>query len=172
MTYDLIDVFEADSGIISCIGAGGKKSIMFRLAEAHNGRVGITATAHIEFFPKSLNAKSYIADEHELLEAIKIDQVSSKIAFAKPSSRYRRRAGISPDAIKRFKQAGNFDLLVVKADGARGRLIKAPAEHEPVISADTDIIIPVVSAKVIGLPLTDKIAHRVQQLSLKTGRYN
>ena len=51
MTYDLIDVFEADSGIISCIGAGGKKSIMFRLAEAHNGRVGITATAHIEFFP-------------------------------------------------------------------------------------------------------------------------
>lgn len=166
MKYDLIDVFDARNSIVSCIGAGGKKSTMFRLAEAHSGRVGITATAHIEFFPKSLNAKSYIADEDELFEAIKNDQVSNKIAFAKPSSRFGRRAGISHNNVKRFKKAGNFDLLVVKADGARGRFIKAPAEHEPVISPDSDIIIPVVSAKVIGLPLTDEIAHRVEQISL------
>lgn len=169
MTHDLIDVFEARNSIISCVGAGGKKSTMFRLAEAHTGRVGITATAHIEFFPKTLKAKSYIADEPELLQAIENDQVSEKIAFAKPSSRFGRRAGISPDAVKRFRKAGNFDLLVIKADGARGRFIKAPAEHEPVISPDTDIIIPVVSAKVIGLLLNNDIAHRVEQISQVCG---
>ncbi len=165
MTHDLIEVFEARNSIISCVGAGGKKTIMFRLAEAHPGRVGITATAHIEFFPKSVRAKSYIADEPELLQAIKNDQISDKIAFAKPSSRFGRRAGISLDAVKQFREAGNFDLLVIKADGARGRFIKAPAEHEPVISPETDIIIPVVSAKVIGLPLNNDIAHRVELIS-------
>ena len=165
MTHDLIDVFDAHNSIISCVGAGGKKSIMFRLAEAHTGRVGITATAHIEFFPESLKAKSYIADEQELLEAIKNDRDSNKIAFAKPSARFGRRAGISLDSVKEFKKAGDFDLMVVKADGARGCFIKAPAKHEPAISPDTSIIVPVVSAKVIGLPLSDEIAHRVEHIS-------
>lgn len=164
MTYDLINVFEAQNSILSCVGAGGKKSLMFRLANAHTGRVGITATAHIEFFPESLNAKKYIAEEQELLEIIKDDQVSKKMAFAKPSERFGRRAGISLDSVRKFKKAGNFDLLVIKADGARGCFIKAPAEHEPAISPDSDIIVPVVSAKVIGLPLTDEIAHRVDQI--------
>lgn len=165
MKHELLNVFNAHNNIISFVGAGGKKSLMFRLAEAHPGRVGITATAHIEFFPKTLNAKSYIADESDLLEAIKNDHMSEKIAFAKPSERFGRRAGISLDSVKNFREAGNFDLLVIKADGARGRFIKAPAEHEPAISPDTNIVIPVVSAKVIGLPLSDEIAHRVDQIS-------
>ena len=164
MTHDLLDVFEAQNSIISFVGAGGKKSLMFRLAAAHKGRVGITATAHIEFFPQSLQAKNYIADEAELLEAIKNDEHSQKIAFAKPSKRFGRRAGISLNSVNTFRDAGNFDLMVIKADGARGRFIKAPAEHEPAISPDTNIIVPVVSAKVMGLPLSDEIAHRVEEI--------
>jgi probable selenium-dependent hydroxylase accessory protein YqeC len=164
MTFDLLEIFGAHSGIVSCVGAGGKKTTMFRLAEAHAGRVGITATAHIEFFPKTLDAKNYIADEEELFDAIKKDKDSKAIAFAKPSERFGRRAGISLESVQQFKDVGNFDLLVIKADGARGRFIKAPAEHEPAIAACTDIVIPILSAKVIDLPLTDEIAHRVDRI--------
>jgi probable selenium-dependent hydroxylase accessory protein YqeC len=165
MNNNLLDVFSAHKGIVSCVGAGGKKTTMFRLAEAHTGRVGITATAHIEFFPKSLNATNYIADEDELFEALKNDKTSNAIAFAKPSERFGRRAGVSLESIEKFKELGEFDLLVIKADGARGRFIKAPAEHEPAISSFTDVVIPILSAKVIGLALTDEIAHRVENIS-------
>lgn len=166
---ELIDVFNAQSGVISCVGAGGKKTTMFRLAEAHTGRVGITATAHIEFFPKTLDASCYIGDEDTLLQAISVDEVSRVMAFARPSSRFGRRAGINPDAVSRFKAAGNFDLMVIKADGARSRFIKAPAPHEPVLSPDTDTIIPVLSAKVIGQPLCKEIVHRVELFSKLVG---
>jgi probable selenium-dependent hydroxylase accessory protein YqeC len=165
MTADILEVFNAQTGVVSCVGAGGKKTTMFRLAEAHSGRVGITATAHIEFFPKTLDATNYIADEDELFEAIKNDKHSNKIAFAKPSERFGRRAGVSLVSIQKFKEIGKFDLLVIKADGARGRFIKAPAEHEPAIASCTTIVIPIVSAKVIGIALNDEIAHRVEQFA-------
>jgi probable selenium-dependent hydroxylase accessory protein YqeC len=169
MSIDLLELFNAKSGIVSCVGAGGKKTTMFRLAMAHPGRVGITATAHIEFFPKSLKATNYIGDESDLLEAIKNDMDSKAIAFAKPSERFGRRAGVSQELIQTFRDVGNFDLMLIKADGARGRFVKAPAEHEPPIPDCTSTVIPVLSAKVIGSPLTDEIAHRVDQIIKITG---
>jgi probable selenium-dependent hydroxylase accessory protein YqeC len=169
MTTDILEIFNAEKGVVSCVGAGGKKTTMFRLAEAHSGRVGITATAHIEYFPKTLQATNYIADERELIEAVKDDKDSKVIAFAKPSERFGRRAGISLDTVKIFQEIGGFDLLVIKADGARGRFIKAPADHEPAISPCSNTVIPILSAKVIGLPLSDEIGHRVEQISKVTG---
>lgn len=166
---ELIDIFNAQSGVICCVGAGGKKTTMFRLAEAHTGRVGITATAHIEFFPKTLDASCYIGDEDALLQTISVDKDSRVMAFARPSSRFGRRAGISPEAVSRFKATGNFDLMVIKADGARSRFIKAPAQHEPVLSPGTNTIIPVLSAKVIGQPLCKEIVHRVELFSELVG---
>lgn len=169
MTAELLDIFNAHSGIVSCVGAGGKKTTMFRLAEAHSGRVGITATAHIEYFPKTLKARRYIGEEAEIIEAIKNDDEAKCIAFAKPSGRFGRRAGVSVDSLAQFKKIGNFELLVVKADGARGRFVKAPAEHEPAIAPCSDTIIPILSAQVMGMALTDDIAHRVNNISRVTG---
>ena len=169
MSLDLLDIFNAHSGVVCCVGAGGKKTTMFLLAKTHPGRVGITATAHIEYFPNTLAATNYIGTENDLLKAIKNDKSSRAIAFAKPSERLGRRAGISTELVQTFKDAGGFDLVLIKADGARGRSIKAPAEHEPPVPACADTVIPVVSAKVIGMKLTTRIAHRVDRLSTITG---
>ncbi len=169
MSSELLDVFNANNGVVCCVGAGGKKTTMFHLAKAHAGRVGITATAHIEYFPKTLDATNYIGAEDDILEAIQNDAVSKAIAFAKPSERFGRRAGISMQLLQAIKDENRFELIVVKADGARGRLMKGPAEHEPVTPEFADTVIPVVSVKVIGMTLTDKIVHRVDQISKITG---
>ncbi|MCG8378573.1 MAG: putative selenium-dependent hydroxylase accessory protein YqeC [Proteobacteria bacterium] len=169
MTSELLEIFNAHSGVVCCVGAGGKKTTMFQLANAHSGKVGITATAHIEYFPKTLAATNYIGTEDELLEAIKNDNSSKTIAFARPSERFGRRAGINPEMVQTFKEAGRFDLMLIKADGARSRFIKAPAKHEPPIPDVTTTVIPIISAKVIGMNLTEKIAHRIDQISNITG---
>lgn len=169
MTDNLLDVFHARQGIVCCVGAGGKKTTMFRLATEHPGKVGITATAHIEYFPKNLAATKYIGTETELLAAIKSDRESRIIAFARPCERRGRRAGVSPELIPAFRDVGRFDLMLIKADGARSRLIKAPADHEPPLPVPVDTVIAVVSAKAIGKRLTDKIAHRVDRITAITG---
>lgn len=168
MSESLLKIFNAEKGVVSFVGAGGKKSTMFRIAAAHTGRVGITATAHIEFFPKSLDATCYIGDEETLLDTIRNDTNSRVIAFAKPSERFGRRAGIDTSSVSVFQKTGRFDLMLIKADGARGRFIKAPAEHEPIISRYTDTVVPILSAKVMGEPLTNQIAHRVDEISRLT----
>ena len=53
---------------------------------------------------------------------------------------------------------------MLKADGARARLIKAPAHYEPIIPASTTTVVPVVSARALGRPLGHGIAHRPELL--------
>ena len=169
MSSDLLEIFNAGSGIICCVGAGGKKTTMFRLAYEHPGRVGITATSHIEYFPRTLAATKYIDAESGLLNKVKHDRNSRVIAFARPSERKGRHAGINLELVQKFRQEGSFDLLLIKADGARSRFIKAPAAHEPPLPDCADIVIPVVSAKVIGKKLSEKNAHRVELITKVTG---
>ena len=166
---NLLDVFQAHEGIVCFTGAGGKKTTMYRIVSEHGGRIAITATSHIEYFPKKLDATRYIGGEKELLKLVTEDTSSRVIAFAQPSTRRGRRAGISLDMVGTFREKGNFDLLLIKADGARSRLLKCPAEHEPPLPERTNTLIPVISAKSIGKPLTDRIAHRVEQITKVTG---
>lgn len=166
---ELLDLFKARQGIVCFVGAGGKKTTMFRLLAEHAGRVGITTTAHIEYFPRRLAATCYVDAEAALLQLVTDDQQSRVIAFATPSERTGRHAGIGLNSVKLFQQQGRFDLLLVKSDGARSRLIKAPKEDEPPLPPDVDTVVPVVSAKVLGRPLNDKVAHRVDRLAAITG---
>lgn len=169
MSDQLLEIFKASNGIVCCVGAGGKKTTMFKLASEHTGKIGITATSHIEYFPRTLNATRYIATQDELINKIKADHDSRIIAFAQPCERRGRYTGIDKTTVNKFRKAGGFDLLLVKSDGARSRLLKAPAEHEPPLPDTVNTVIAVVSAKVIGKRLTEKIAHRLDKISAVAG---
>lgn len=164
MTYELLKLFKAREGVVCCVGAGGKKTTMFRLAREFHGRVGLTTSAHIEYFPRSLQASCYVAPEEELLVALSDDTNSPVIAFATPSQRRGRHAGISIERVAEFRRRGRFDLMLIKADGARSRLIKAPNDNEPPLPVDANTVIPIVSARAIGRILTGKVAHRPERL--------
>ena len=70
-----------------------------------------------------------------------------------------------PSQIETIWRKGKYGLVVIKADGARSRMIKAPAEHEPLIPDFTQLVLPLTSGLVIGQPLTSLIAHRVDLLA-------
>ncbi len=165
----LIGALHADAGVISFVGAGGKKSAMFRIADGHPGRVAITATAHIERFPRRYRDASVLADGEELHTRVCALRSARVVAFAKSCDLPGRHAGIADEELQRLYVDGGFDVCVVKADGARGKLIKAPAEHEPPIAACTTVVVPVVSARVIGQPLSEKVAHRPERVAAVTG---
>ena len=58
---------------------------------------------------------------------------------------------------------------LVEADGARHRLLKAPADHEPVVPASTTLLAPMADLAVLGKPLTDTYVHRAKRAARLLG---
>lgn len=165
----LIDALGAHSGVVCAVGAGGKKSVLYQLAREHPGRFALTATVHTTVFPDDLPAESVIDDSPALRERVLSVDASRSVAYACPSTKPGRYAGVSAATIRSIHGTGRFDATYVKADGARMRWIKAPAEGEPVLVPEADLVIPVVSARAIGEPLSERVAHRLDRVAAITG---
>lgn len=164
-----------NGGVISLVGAGGKTSLMFRLARELSGQGGpvLTTTTTKIYMPNRKqssiviisNAASTLAKEAEaiLKRNLHISAGSRLIPFQN------KLKGFRPEAIDALWQSGIFRWILVEADGAAGRPVKAPAAHEPVIPQCTKWVIGVVGLKAVGKPLTERWAFRLQQVSKITG---
>jgi probable selenium-dependent hydroxylase accessory protein YqeC len=164
----LIDALGAREGIVCAVGAGGKKSVLYQLAREHGGRFALTATVHVTEFPDELPVEQVIDEEDKLGERVRAAACSRSVAYACPSTKPGRHAGVSAATIRSIHENAEFDATFVKADGARMRWIKAPAEGEPMLLPEVDLVIPVVSARAIGEPLSERVAHRVDQVGVVT----
>ena len=60
-------------------------------------------------------------------------------------------------------------ILLVEADGARHRALKAPSAYEPVVPASTTILVPMADLTMIGKPLTEVCVHRPELVAGLTG---
>ncbi len=165
----LIDALGAHDGIVCAVGAGGKKSVLYQLAREHPGRVALTATVHTTTFPDDLPVESVIDEDHALRDRVLSVDATHSVAYACPSSKPGRHAGVAGETIRSLHADGGFAATFVKADGARMRWIKSPAEGEPVLPGPVDLVIPVVSARAIGEPLSERVAHRVDRVAAITG---
>lgn len=170
MQSQLQDELAARCGLVCLVGAGGKKTTLYRLASAHPGRVGVTSTVYIPPFPESLEALRVIADEPALTARVVQAAATAKVvAFARPSGKRGRLAGLLPAQVAQIHAAAGFDVTLIKADGARSRWIKAPQTDEPQVPEGANTVIPVVSAHAIGEPLEDRVAHRVDRIAALIG---
>ena len=169
---ETLDLFQARSGIICATGAGGKKTILYYLLRIHPGRTALAATVFTRIFPDSLGLTPVIADENTLLAKLSLHAAEVKPGLAAPSDKPGRYAGLPPALISRIHRERKLDATFVKADGARARLIKAPKVNEPVLPDDCATVICVLSAKAIGQPLSDRIAHRIEHISRVAGLAN
>jgi probable selenium-dependent hydroxylase accessory protein YqeC len=166
---ELLDLLHARAGVVCATGAGGKKSVLFAIAAHHPGRVAFTTTVHTLPPPASLGAQVVIAPEQQLEDELRAHAEARFVAYACPGDKPGRLTGVPGPRINALHSALGFDLTLVKADGARMRWIKAPADEEPVLPPGTGTLLPVMSARAIGEPLGERIAHRVDRLAAVTG---
>lgn len=162
----LLEALQARRGIVCAVGAGGKKSTLYRLLEAHSGRVGLTAS--VMTAPPSarrVDQRFFAAHSDELRRRVPAAAGEHRrVAFALASEKSGRVGGLPPSLISEIHDKAGFDVTLVKADGARMRGIKAPREDEPVVVPNSATVIYVVSAGVIGQPLDETTAHRLPAL--------
>jgi probable selenium-dependent hydroxylase accessory protein YqeC len=163
-------------GVVSLVGAGGKTSLMFRLAQAFSeaGESVLSTTTTKIMMPDRHQSPQIIlaASPQAVLEkAKKLLKDTPHISAVSPrlADHPDKVIGFDPEIVDQFYESGLFRWIVVEADGAAQKPMKVPADHEPVIPAATGWLIGVVGLKVIDKPLNPQWVFRHDLYSEITG---
>ena len=164
--------------VVALVGAGGKTTAMFLLANelATSMRVLTTTSTrifaaqtkhspvHVTFDPQQQN----IADLLPQLDR-SIAAYGQALLTGPPDLDGDKVSGVAPDTIDILAGSGRFDVIINEADGSRMLPLKAPAAHEPVIPLCTTLVIPTAGLDVLAQPLGDDTVHRAELISQLTG---
>ena len=161
--------------VVSFTGGGGKTTAMFRLAQelvSAGWQVVTTSTTRL-FATQTRLAPCHLRLDHttylpfELAAALAVHR---HVVVTGPTDDIQEKApGVPTAAVEAMSRIPGVDAVLVEADGARMRPLKAPAAHEPVIPACTTVLVPVVGLDVLGQPLTEAHVHRPARVAALTG---
>lgn len=156
---DLVQALHATDGAVAVVGAGGKKTTLYALADRLD-RAVVTATVRIPIFDHAVDAVRVTSDPVAAVREERADGSLGLIPERERSDRYR---GYDPATVDDLIAAHDGPVCI-KADGARLREFKAPNDREPQIPTRTDVVVPIVSASVVGEPLDEGLVHRPERV--------
>jgi len=162
-------------GVISLVGAGGKTTLMFRLAKelSEAGESVLTTTTTKIFMPTHEQSAHVVVstDPREALgKAGKLMKNSFHVTVGREHlAPQNKLAGFDPDVVRQFWESDFFHWILVEADGAAQRPLKAPAAHEPVIPECSTHVVAVVGLDAVGESLDDRWVFRPDLYSQMTG---
>ena len=164
-----------EGGVVSLVGGGGKTSLMFTLARELSaaGDTVLTTTTTKIFEPTPNQTGSLILSGSvgKALDraAELLNRYSHITAVAGRLPESKKLIGFEPNIIGELWESGLFQWIIVEADGAAGRPLKAPAAHEPVIPACTQRLVGMVGLNAVGQPLNDRLVFRPELFGRLTG---
>jgi molybdenum cofactor cytidylyltransferase len=170
----LTDAFEIEDGdVVTFVGAGGKTTTMFKLAQEFSQRgktVVITLTTEMFESEGRQAHRMILCDNFEGIRERLCECLQGGIIVTVASKRTKKikLKGFDPQIVDKLTDIKGIDLILVEGDGAAKRAFKAPAGHEPVIPNMSTILVPIVGIDAIGKPLTSENAHRPEIISRMT----
>lgn len=157
---ELARMLHIQPGVTALIGAGGKTTLLYALGRelSENARVILTTSTHI-LRPSQVPC---------LLEpgCAELDAALARHRCVCVGSACEDRLGAPGLPMRTL--AGLADYVIVEADGARMRPIKAHAAHEPVIPPESGQTILLLGAKGLGKPVREAV-HRPERLCALLG---
>ncbi len=158
----------SEPGIIACVGAGGKTSLLQSLAVCACRRgvpVMVTTTTRMLYnqiagYKHTLTA-NYTAGQEQVAAALGKKGIIAWLSGLAGE----KVIGLPADWIDRLSSSLPSAYFLVEADGARCSLIKAPAEHEPVVPASTAITVGVLNLSVLGQHFSETNTYRMDLVS-------
>jgi len=92
-----------------------------------------------------------------------------RVGGAAPDKGRRKVRGLPPEWVDDLGLSFPGLTLLVEADGAARKPLKAPAAHEPVIPASADLVLAVAGVDAVGLGLDPASVHRPELIARLTG---
>jgi len=149
------------------IGAGGKTTTMFRLAQelrAEGKKILATTTTKIYKPRKPHVDRLFLVDDIDSFIELCRDIPSPAVLGAGTSVGPDEKLSGLPSAwLDRLSEMALLDAILVEADGAASRLFKVPGDDEPVIPARCQSVIWLMALAVLGQPLDGASIHRAER---------
>jgi len=164
----LTDAFSIrEREVISLVGAGGKTSLMFALGnELSGGRKGtiLATTTKIWEPAPSPNFALFLSEQISEMKEWVLENLGKYpyLVIARKKLDDGKLQGVLPEWVEEFLSLPDVSSIIVEADGAAGRSLKAPREGEPVLPDNTTLLVPVVGIDVLGCPLDEQNVFRSQ----------
>ncbi len=127
--------------VISLVGGGGKTTLMYALAEAYRAQGMKTAVITTTRIMKPACAVQTMGACRALWAAGEYAVCGEEAQDGKLRA---------PQEMVLCALLEEADALLIEADGAKRMACKAPESHEPVILPQSDIVIGIVGAEVLG----------------------
>lgn len=160
--FEILGINSNESNIIAIVGGGGKTTTLRILATELKslGLKVLNATSTGIFCPKE--------DEYDSLF---IGAIPEEFIPPKGTITYvgQVKEGIklklkNIEFIDEIITRSIFDIVLMEADGSKGLPIKAPDNHEPVISKHTKMTIGIIGLDSLGTRIDEENVHRPEML--------
>lgn len=163
-----------DRDLISLVGAGGKTTLMFGLAGelSRRGKKVVTSTTTRIMEPKAEETPCLFVDanEEKIVDFVRRSLDPHRhVTVARERIETGKLKGISPGLVDALWSSCGIDHLIVEADGAAGRPIKAPREFEPVIPPATTLIVALLGLDGLGKKIEEGNVFQPERVSKLTG---
>lgn len=159
--------------VISLVGGGGKTVLMFALAceLAATGESVITTTTTRILEPSAPETPLILEPDEDKMLALLLGELDKyrHITLATERLPLGKLKGISPGLVNRLAELKQASYIIVEADGAARKPLKAPNATEPVIPSTTSLVIPVVGIDALACRLTQEDVFRPEIISRLTG---
>ncbi len=160
--------------VVAFVGAGGKTTAMFLAASelrAAGAAVVVTTTTRILIPPRDPALEVIVAaGGPDVLAAVRGALARGHVpVVAGAFVPDRKLGGITAERVADLAALSEVTHVLVEADGAARRPFKAPREGEPVIPAAATLVVAVVGVEALGEPLSDRVAHRPEEVTARTG---
>ncbi len=147
---------------VAFVGAGGKTTALFQTARELAPCI-VTTTTHLGAWQADK------ADQHIIIRKMEDVNQLEEIAFdgvilVTGEKKEERLTSLAEEEINWLEQFCNYHSLplLIEADGARGKPLKAPKAHEPVIPAFVDTVVVVAGLSGIGKVLDEGNVYNIK----------
>ncbi len=148
---------------VAFVGAGGKTTALFQLAREIAPCV-ITTTTHLGAWQADGADLHIVIQKAEDFKELEEITFSGVLLITGPEENDRL-SSLQAETLHWLEQFCNYHSLplLIEADGARQKVLKAPAEHEPAIPDFVDTVVVMAGLSGLGKPLSDEWVYEAER---------
>lgn len=154
---DLLNLKKGD--VISIVGAGGKTTFMYSLAEELRGENKVLVTTTTKIYMPHNKYYDFVAINENNFNKYNCEKANGVYLYGSHLNEENKIIGLDTELLK--AQLPYFDYVLVEADGSKRKSIKGWKDDEPVISKDTHKTIGILSIDALGKKVNTENIHRL-----------